>query len=187
MPPAGSPSGIAGKLAGLSGAALAAAIAEYERIDEVLGRVMSYAQLQFSGDGTDATIGQFMQSCSERVTAISSHLIFFTLELNRLDDAVLEAKLADPALARWQPFLRDLRVFRPHQLSDEAEKLLHDKSVTGRPGVEPPVRRDGCRHARPVRRRAPDGQRRAEQAVRPGPRRAGGRRRTPSARRSASG
>ncbi len=121
----------AGKLAGLSGAALAAAIAEYERIDEVLGRVMSYAQLQFSSDGTNATIGQFMQSCSERVTAISSQLIFFTLELNRLDDAVLEAKLADPALAHWQPFLRDLRVFRPHQLSDEAEKLLHDKSVTG--------------------------------------------------------
>ncbi len=121
----------AGRLAGLSGAALAAALAEYERIEEVLGRVMSFAQLEFSGDGTNAAIGQFMQSCSERVTAISSHLIFFSLELNRLEDAVLEAKLADPALARWQPFLRDLRVFRPHQLSDEAERLLHEKSVTG--------------------------------------------------------
>ena len=121
----------AGKLAQLPGAALAASLAEYERIDEVLGRVMSFAQLKFSGDSTDAAIGQFMQSCSERATAISAHLIFFTLELNRLDDAVLEQKLADPGLARWRPFLRDLRVFRPHQLSDEAEKLLHDKSVTG--------------------------------------------------------
>ncbi len=121
----------AGRLAGLSGAALAAALAEYERIEEVLGRVMSFAQLQFSGDGTDAAIGQFTQSCSERVTAISSHLIFFGLELNRLEDAMLDAKLADPALARWRPFLRDLRVFRPHQLSDEAERLLHEKSVTG--------------------------------------------------------
>ena len=120
-----------GKLAGLSGAELAAAIAAFERIEEVLGRVMSYAQLQFSGDSTDAAIGRFTQSCSERVTTISSHLISFTLELNRLDDAVLEQQGADPAMAHWQPFLRDLRVYRPHQLSDELEKLLHEKSVTG--------------------------------------------------------
>ena len=120
-----------GKLGTLSGAELAAALSDYERIEETLGRVMSFAQLKFSGDSTDAAIGQFMQSCSERVTSISSHLIFFSLELNRLDDAVLERQAADKALARWQPFLRDLRVFRPHQLSDEAEKLLHDKSVTG--------------------------------------------------------
>jgi oligoendopeptidase F len=122
----------AGTLAGLSGAALAAAIAEYERIEEVLGRVMSYAQLLFSGDSTDAAVGKFYQSMTERATAISSHLIFFTLELNRLDEAALGAKLADPAAARWRPWLRDLRVFRPHQLDDALEKLLHDKEVTGR-------------------------------------------------------
>jgi len=122
----------AGRLAGLPGGALAAAIADYERIEEVLGRVMSYAQLLFSGDSTDAAIGRFYQSMTERVTAISSHLIFFTLELNRLDEAAMEGKLADPALARWRPWLRDLRVFRPHQLDDQLEKLLHDKEVTGR-------------------------------------------------------
>ncbi len=122
----------AGKLAALPGRALAAAIAEYERIDEVLGRVMSYAQLLFSGDGTHAEIGQFYQSMTERVTKISSHLIFFTLELNQLDEATLAAKLADPSLAAWRPWLRDLRVFRPHQLSEEVEKLLHEKEVTGR-------------------------------------------------------
>ena len=61
---------------------------------------MSYAQLLFAGNSTDPAIGRFYQTVRERVTAISSHLIFFTLELNRLDDAVLEEKLADPALAR---------------------------------------------------------------------------------------
>ena len=122
----------AGRVAGLSGKALADAIAGYERIEEVLGRVMSYAQLLFSGDSTDPAIGRFSQSMNERVTAISSDLIFFTLEINRLDDATLEQKLADPTLARWRPWLRDLRVFRPHQLSDELEKLLHEKEVTGR-------------------------------------------------------
>jgi oligoendopeptidase F len=122
----------AGMLAGLPGASLAAAIAEYERIDEVLGRVMSYAQLLFSGDSTDPHLGKFYQSKTERATVISSDLLFFSLELNRIDDAVLEQRLADPLLARWRPFLRDLRVFRPHQLADDLEKLLHEKEVTGR-------------------------------------------------------
>ncbi len=122
----------AGKLAGIGGADLAAALAEYQRIEEIQGRLMSYAQLQFSADSTDAARGQFYQSVSERVTAISSDVLFFSLELNRLDDAVLAEKEQDPALARWSPWLRDLRVFRPHQLSDEAEKLLHEKEVTGR-------------------------------------------------------
>ncbi len=121
------------RLGGLHGDALAAAIAGYEAIEEVLGRAMSYAQLIFSGDAQDAGNGRFYQTVQERVTAISSHLVFFTLELNRLDDKALEAKLAESrALARWRPWLRDLRVFRPHQLSDELEKLLHEKEVTGR-------------------------------------------------------
>ena len=98
---------------------------------KLLGRLASYAQLLFAGDSTDAAIGRFYQTVSERVTTISSHLLFFTLELNRLDDAALEQKLADPALAHWRPWLRDLRVFRPHQLSDDLEKLLHEKEVTG--------------------------------------------------------
>jgi oligoendopeptidase F len=120
-----------GKLGAMPGSTLAAAIAEYERIEELLGRLASYAQLLFAADSNNAEIGRFYQTVSERVTTISSHLLFFSLELNRLDDTVAEQKLADPALAKWRPWLRDLRVFRPHQLSDELEKLLHEKEVTG--------------------------------------------------------
>ena len=120
-----------GKLGAMPGSTLAAAIAEYERIEELLGRLASYAQLLFAANSNNAEIGRFYQTVSERVTTISSHLLFFSLELNRLDDTVLEQKLADPALAKWRPWLRDLRVFRPHQLSDELEKLLHEKEVTG--------------------------------------------------------
>ena len=122
----------AGHVAALSGAGLAAALAEYERIEEILGGLMSYAQLQFSTDSLDPNIAKFYQSTNERVTAISSHLLFLPLELNRIEEADLAAKLADPALARYAPFLRDLRVFRPHQLDDNLEKLLHEKEVTGR-------------------------------------------------------
>jgi oligoendopeptidase F len=123
----------AGRLASLAGDALAAAIAEYERIEEVLGRVMSFAGLVFAGDAEDAANGRFSQTMGERVTVISSHLLFFTLELNRLEEALLLRRYDESAaFTRWKPWLRDLRVFRPHQLSDEAEKLLHEKSVTGR-------------------------------------------------------
>jgi oligoendopeptidase F len=122
----------AGKLGSCTGEEFAAAIAEYERIEEVLGRIGSYAQLLFSSDSTNSVYGQFYQTMTEKVTEIGSHLIFFTLEINRLDDATLERELArETPLRRYQPWLRDLRVFRPHQLSDEIEELLHDKDVTG--------------------------------------------------------
>ncbi len=122
-----------GHLAGLSGDALAEAIASYERLEEALGRAMSFASLVFAGDAQDPENGRFYQTVQERVTAVSSHLVFFTLELNRLEEAALEAKLAQsPALARYRPWLRDLRVWLPHQLSDEMERLLHEKEVTGR-------------------------------------------------------
>ncbi len=92
---------LAGKLTAISGNDLAAAIAEYEAIEEVLGRVMSYAQLVFSGDAENPANGRFYQTMQERATTISSHLIFFTLELNRLEDVVLDRKCADSAaLAR---------------------------------------------------------------------------------------
>ena len=122
-----------GKLEGLSGNALAAAIAEYERIEEVLGRAMSFASLIFAGDAQNTAHGRFYQGAQERVTGVSSHLVFFTLELNRLDEAALERRFAaSAALTRFRPWLRDLRVWREHQLSDEMERLLHEKEVTGR-------------------------------------------------------
>jgi oligoendopeptidase F len=120
-----------GKVAALEPAALAAAIAAYEGLQERLGRVLSFAQLVFSADSTDPATGRFYQTMSERGTEIGTRLLFFSLELNRIEDAALEQKLVDPDLARYRPWLRDLRVFRPHQLSDEAETLLHEKEVTG--------------------------------------------------------
>jgi oligoendopeptidase F len=120
-----------GRLADLSGVALGAAIVTYERLQEKSGRIISYASLVHAGDLADPEIGRFFQTMQERINAVSTALLFFTLELNRLDDADLAAKEADPALARYRPWLRDIRAFRPHQLSDELEKLLHEKYVAG--------------------------------------------------------
>src|SRR5204863_3498505 len=121
-----------GGLAALSGAELGAAVEAYERLQEKIGRIMSYASLVHAGNLSDPEIGRFYQTMQERTNAVSTALLFFTLELNRLDDAHLDAKLADPRLAHYRPWLRDTRAFRPHQLSDEIEKLLHEKYVAGR-------------------------------------------------------
>ena len=121
-----------GRLAAISGAELGAAIAEYERIAEILSRILSFAQLRYAADVSDPERGKFQQSMMERATTISTNTLFFTLEINRLDDAVLEAKLAAPAAGRYRPWLRDLRVFRSHQLADDMEQMLHEREVAGR-------------------------------------------------------
>ena len=126
-----------GKLLELSeladgGARLAEAIAEYERVEELLGRLGSYAGLVYSSDTSDPARAKFYGDLQEQLTAISTRLLFFELELNRFDDAILEKALQTPALAVYRPWLEDLRLERPYQLEDRIEKLFHEKSVTGR-------------------------------------------------------
>jgi len=122
-----------GKLTDLDGDTLARAIREYEKIDEVLSRVMSYASLRYAGDMSDPENGRFYQSMQETVVGISSHLLFFTLEINRIPDRKLRQKLkASAKLQHFEPWLRDSRAYRPHQLDDQIEKLLHEKAVAGR-------------------------------------------------------
>ena len=119
-------------VAEMSGTKLARCIIEYEKIDETIGRIMSYAQLIYASDMSNPENGQFYQSMQEAVTEISSKLLFFTLEINRIDDSEFDQKLETPELSHFAPWIRDVRVFRPHQLSDELEKMLLEKSVTGR-------------------------------------------------------
>jgi oligoendopeptidase F len=121
-----------GRLAELGGAGLAAAMGAYEAIDKTLGRIMSFAGLRYYQNTTDPERGKFLGDMQGRITALTQPLVFFTLELNRVEDAVLEAALAESAeLARYKPWLDRLRAMRPHQLSDELEKFLHDQSVVG--------------------------------------------------------
>ncbi|GIL01891.1 MAG: oligoendopeptidase F [Alphaproteobacteria bacterium] len=125
-----------GRLAGLAADAadeLGRAVGEYEAIEERMGRVISYAGLLHAGDTVDPAIAKFYGDAQERMTAASSHLLFFTLELNLIEDAVLEAAMtASPVLGRYRPWLEDLRREKPYQLEDRIERLFHEKSVTGR-------------------------------------------------------
>jgi oligoendopeptidase F len=122
-----------GRLADLDGATLAELIERFERVEEQLGRVASYAQLLHAAKTDDPEIGRFFQTVQERVNRISTRLLFVTLETNRIDDATLAGQLEQsPRLQRYRPWLRDVRSFRPHQLDDEIERVLHEKSITGR-------------------------------------------------------
>jgi len=121
-----------GKVAKLSGDQLAASISEFERIQELLGKLGSYASLLFAKNMTDPSRAQFYQNTQEKITNLSSQVLFFTLAINKISDKEMSAKLASKKLAHYQPWLRDLRSFRPYQLSDELEKLLHEKYVSGR-------------------------------------------------------
>ncbi len=124
-----------GKLAEMAvsptaGAALADAVRRYEALDDLMGRLGSYAGLVHAGDTLDPARTKFYGDVQERLTAASTHLLFFTLELNRIDDAVIEAATADPALGHYRPWLEDVRRYKPYQLEDRVEQLFHEKSVT---------------------------------------------------------
>lgn len=122
-----------GRLANLDGDGLADAVAAYEALQERIGRLISYAKLLQAGNVIDPEISRFQQNVEERVNSLTLHLLFFTLELNRLGEDAIEAAFTESsALARYRPWLDQVRKFRPHQLEDELEKILHEKDVTGR-------------------------------------------------------
>ena len=122
----------AGRVGDLDGEILADLISRYEAIKETLERLTSYAYLVYCTAMDDAETAQFFQTVREETTATESRLLFLTLELNRIEDDALADKLKAPGLARYAPWVRDVRAFRPFQLSDEVERLLLEKQVAGR-------------------------------------------------------
>ncbi|MFK8250163.1 M3 family oligoendopeptidase [Ancylobacter terrae] len=114
------------------GAEMAAAVERYEAIQDLLGRLYSYAGLVYAGDTTDPVRAKFYGDVQEKLTDASTHLLFFTLELNRLDDAKVEAALANTAFGHYRPWIEDVRREKPYQLEDRVEQLFHEKHVSGR-------------------------------------------------------
>jgi oligoendopeptidase F len=114
-----------------AGAKLGEAIRGYEAIQDLVGRVMSYAGLVYAGDTSDPARAKFYGDTQEKVTALAADLLFFELELNRLDDALIDAAMADPLAGHYRPWLEDIRKERPHQLGDEIEQLFLEKSISG--------------------------------------------------------
>jgi oligoendopeptidase F len=126
-----------GKLAGIlkkpdAAKKLFDAIVRYEKLEDVMGRIMSYAGLIYAGDTTDTARGKFYGDAQEKMTAASSDLLFFSLELNRLDDKALNASMRQAPLNHYAPWIEDVRKEKPYQLDDKLEQLFLEKSVVGR-------------------------------------------------------
>ncbi|MBS0248215.1 MAG: M3 family oligoendopeptidase [Proteobacteria bacterium] len=121
-----------GALAAQPGAseALCEAVKRYEKIGDVLGRIGSYAGLLHAGNSTDAAIAKFYGDMNERITTAYSHLLFFDLELNRVDDKLIDSAMASAPLSHYRPWIEDVRKEKPYQLEDRIEQLFHEKSLT---------------------------------------------------------
>jgi len=121
-----------GNLATLDAKGLLDCVLRNEKINQVAGRIMSFAGLRYYQQTTDAGRAKFMSDMQEKITDYTTPLVFFTLELNKLPDDHL-AKLLDenPDLARYKPVFDRIRAMKPYQLSDEMEKFLHDLGVVG--------------------------------------------------------
>jgi oligoendopeptidase F len=121
-----------GKLAHLDAEEMLNCVLRNERINTIAGRIMSFAGLRYYQLTVDGDRTKFMSDMQEKITDFTTPLVFFTLELNRIDDAALQALLnANDALARYQPVFDRIRAMKPYQLSDELEKFLHDLGVVG--------------------------------------------------------
>ncbi len=124
---------LAEMLSGESGGdKIAEAVKAYEKLEDLLGRIMSYAGLIHAGDTSDPIRAKFFGDAQDKLTRISTKLLFFTLEFNKLDDTALEAAMnASEALGHYRPWIEDIRREKPYQLDDKLEELFFEKSVTG--------------------------------------------------------
>jgi oligoendopeptidase F len=122
-----------GKIAdGPSADVLLAAVQELEGLAEQMDKPLIYAHLVHAARTDDPKHGALMSRTREQRTVINKHLIFFDLEWVKLDDAAAKPLLESPKLAHYRHYLEQKRVRRPHYLSEPEEKILDEKSVTGR-------------------------------------------------------
>tara|TARA_Y100000739_G_C20603428_1_gene464142 strand:+ start:719 stop:2545 length:1827 start_codon:yes stop_codon:yes gene_type:complete len=120
------------KLSGITSGDMLECIKRYEKIEQVSGRILSYAGLRYYQQTTDETRTKFLADNQDKITNITSHLIFFSLEINDLEELKLTSLLeGSPGLKRYKPIFDKLRAMRPHQLNKELETYIHDLSTVG--------------------------------------------------------
>jgi len=121
-----------GKLGGQNASGMLRVVERYEAMQGIMGRIMSFAGLRYYQNTTDPERAKFMSDMQGAITDLTNPLVFFTLEMNRIEDSTLNGLVeSNEALARYKPVLDRMRAMKPYQLSDELEKFLHDNSVVG--------------------------------------------------------
>jgi oligoendopeptidase F len=121
-----------GKLAGLSARDMTALLSEYEALIELVGRAESYASLSWSTQSDDPARGALLQKVTERQAQLVQKSVFLDIEWANVPEDAAARLIGDPALARWKHWMIIARRYKPHLLTEPEEKLLAEKSVTGR-------------------------------------------------------
>jgi oligoendopeptidase F len=120
-----------GRLAHLTPVAFAAALAQFDALQDMTGRVATYSALLFAQDNSPPAHAKFYSDTGAWLTDLGGQLLFVELEINRLSPAQFAALLAHPGVAKYKTWLDATRAFAPHQLGDDLEKLSLEKSQTG--------------------------------------------------------
>ena len=121
-----------GKLKFLSADEMLKCVIRNEKISSISGRIISYAGLLYYQKTTDADRAKFLSDMQEKITIFTTKLVFFSLEINSLDDDFLENLFKENVkLSRYKPVFEKIRALKPYQLSDEIEKFLHDLGIVG--------------------------------------------------------
>jgi oligoendopeptidase F len=121
-----------GKVASFDAEELYEAVVEYEGIVEAASRLEAYAHLIWSTDSGNAKYGALLQKLTEWTSRLQQKLVFFELEWINAPDAFAAQMMAHPVLGHFQHWLETTRRYQPHRLSEPEEKILAEKSVTGR-------------------------------------------------------
>jgi len=121
-----------GKLHTLSDKEMLTCIVRNEKISSISGRIISYAGLLYYQKTTDADRAKFLSDMQEKITVFTTKLVFFSLEINSLEDEFLDKLFTkNDQLARYKPVFEKIRAMKPYQLNDEIEKFLHDLGIVG--------------------------------------------------------
>ena len=121
-----------GKIAKINASQLFEAIEQYQKICELIGKISSYSYLVYASDLSNQTNIGFYQNTSEKLSEFETQLVFFTHEINEIDEKKLAELLKNDQIKKYQPFIRDTRAFKKYQLSQELEKFSLEKNISGR-------------------------------------------------------
>jgi len=123
--------GCAGKLADLDPAAFARTVRRLERIQVNLGRIDTYAFLNFVTQVKNSEAGAFLQQSKESASRVNRKLVFFDLEWAKMDQQTADRFLTAEDTAGYHHYLTNLRRYADHLLSNPEETLLVELSPVG--------------------------------------------------------
>ena len=122
----------AGKVEKLAPEKLHALVARLEKLETLIGRLFTFAFLNFATHTNDQQVSGFLQRMREIGSRVGKETVFFELEWNKVDPQKAGSHLADKALSHYRHYLANMRKYAPHQLSQVEERLLIEQAPVGR-------------------------------------------------------